>query len=115
MKIRSKNLDWSSQLSEKNFLSPRPLNSHALTHISDMALLLYQVRVLIEMLYLGWSNPLQGQVLERPQQHVEPQPVHLRGVQIIKIDQLHLSGWVKKIISTLLNGAISKPTLGSLR
>ena len=79
MKIRSKNLDWSSQLSEKKFLSPRSLNSHALTHISDRALLLYQVRVLIEMLYLGWSNPLQGQVGERPQQHVEPQPVDLPG------------------------------------
>ena len=78
MKIRSKNLDWSSQLSEKKFLSPRSLNSHALTHISDRALLLYQVRVLIEMLYLGWSNPLQGQVLERPQQHVEPQPMQVR-------------------------------------
>ena len=63
------------------------------------------------MLYLGWSNPLQGQVLERPQQHVEPQPVHLQGGQIMTIDLLQLSGWVKKTISTLLNSAISKPTL----
>ena len=54
------------------------------------------------MLYLGWSNPLQGQVLERPQQHVEPQPVHLRGVQIIKIDQLHLSGWVRRSLVPFL-------------
>ena len=92
----------------KNFLSPSPLNGHALTHTSDRELLLYQVRLPIEVLYLGWSNPLQGQVGERPQQHVEPQPVHLRGGQIMTIDLLHLSGWVKKTISALLNSAICK-------
>ena len=90
------------------------MNGHTLTHLSDRALLLYQVRLPIEMLYLGWSNPLQGQVGERPQQHVEPQPMDLRGGQIMTIDILHLSGWVKKTISTLLNSAISKPTLGPL-
>ena len=31
------------------------------------------------MLYLGWSNPLQGQVGERPHQHVDALHVHLRG------------------------------------
>ena len=29
--------------------------------------------------YLDKSNLLQGEVLERPQQHVQPQPVHVRG------------------------------------
>ena len=90
------------------------MNGHALTHISDRALLPYQVRLPIEMLYLGWSNPLQGQVGEQPQQHVEPHPVALRGGQIMTIDILHISGWVKKTISTLLNSAVSKPTLGPL-
>ena len=33
------------------------------------------------LLYLGTSNPLQGQVGERPHQHVEPLLVLLRGPQ----------------------------------
>ena len=60
------------------------------------------------MLYQGWSNPLQGQVLERPQQHVKPQPVHVPGGQITTIDLLHQSGWVKKTLRALLNSAICK-------
>ena len=32
-----------------------------------------------ELLYLGTSNPLQGQVGERPHHHVEPLLVPLRG------------------------------------
>ena len=68
-----------SQFFAKICQSPSPLNGHTLTHISDRALLLYQVRLPIEMLYLGRSNPLQGQVGERPQQHVEPLLVLLRG------------------------------------
>ena len=66
--------------------SPRPLNSHALTHISDRALLLYQVRVPIQMQYLETSNPLQGQVGEHPHQHVEPLLVLLLGLLHGSID-----------------------------
>ena len=68
-----------SQFFSKICQSPSPLNGHTLTHISDTALLPYQVRLPIEMLYLGWSNPLQGQVGERPQQHVDALLVPLRG------------------------------------
>ena len=89
------------KLFEKFFLSRRPLNSHALTYSSDRALLPYQVRVPIELLYLGWSNLLQGQVLERPQQHVDALHVHLRGPEHpgqIKILTFAISSWVRKTI-----------------
>ena len=67
-----------------------PLNGHSLTLTSDTALLPYQVRLdrvpIGRLVYVycssaisGHSNLLQGQVGERPHQHVEPLLVLLRG------------------------------------
>ena len=51
-----------------------------------------------ELLYLGTSNPLQGQVGERPHQHVEPLLVSLRGPLIRFIRPTAVSKWVEMSI-----------------